>query len=158
MSIIKPIPFCPSLEPCAKLTPVQVAINKLRTKKEGGLLPSGASNNCGLRRFITTFKAIKAIAASPKPIKGEKNSALATLKIWSTSIPLTPCEVLKNWFINPTPIIEPIMVCELEAGIPKNHVPKFQIMAAIKSANTIANPAPLLTCKISSTGKSAMMP
>jgi hypothetical protein len=31
-------------------------------------------------------------------------------------------------------------------------------MAAISSANTMAKPAPLLTCRISSTGSSEMMP
>jgi hypothetical protein len=58
----------------------------------------------------------------------------------------------------PTPMIEPINVCELEAGRPRYQVPRFQIMAAISSANTIANPAALPTCKISSTGRSEMMP
>ncbi len=41
----------------------------------------------------------------------------------------------------PTPMIEPISVCELEAGKPRYQVPRFQTMAAIKSANTIAKPA-----------------
>lgn len=40
----------------------------------------------------------------------------------------------------PTPIIAPISVCELDAGKPKYHVPKFQIIAASNSENTIASP------------------
>jgi len=38
----------------------------------------------------------------------------------------------------PTPTIEPISVCELEAGRPSHHVPRFQMIAEISSANTIA--------------------
>ena len=45
----------------------------------------------------------------------------------------------------PTPMIDPIRVCELEAGRPKYQVPTFQMIAAINSANTIAKPALLPT-------------
>ena len=55
-------------------------------------------------------------------------------------------------------MIEPISVCELEFGRPKYHVPRFQMIAAVSSANTMAKPAPLPTCRISSTGSSEMMP
>ena len=55
-------------------------------------------------------------------------------------------------------MIEPISVCELEDGRPKYQVPRFQMIAAINSANTMAKPAPLPTCRISSTGSSEMMP
>jgi len=41
----------------------------------------------------------------------------------------------------PTPMIEPIRVCELYAGNPNHHVPRFHRMAAVNSANTIAKPA-----------------
>jgi hypothetical protein len=55
-------------------------------------------------------------------------------------------------------MMEPIRVCELEAGSPKYQVPRFQMMAEISSANTIANPAPEPTWITSSTGSSAMTP
>ena len=58
----------------------------------------------------------------------------------------------------PTPMIEPISVCELEAGRPRYQVPRFQMIAAISSANTMAKPALLPTCRISSTGSSETMP
>ena len=58
----------------------------------------------------------------------------------------------------PTPMIEPISVCELEAGRPSHQVPRFQMMAAISSAKTMAKPALLPTCRISSTGRSETMP
>ncbi len=55
-------------------------------------------------------------------------------------------------------MIEPINVCEDEAGSPSHHVPRFQTIAAINNANTIANPALEPTCRISSTGSNEMMP
>ena len=58
----------------------------------------------------------------------------------------------------PTPMIEPISVCDDEAGRPSHQVPRFQMIAAISSANTIAKPALEPTCRINSTGSSEMMP
>ena len=55
-------------------------------------------------------------------------------------------------------MIEPISVCELEAGSPRYQVPRFQMMAPMRSANTIAKPDAEPTCMISSTGSSEMMP
>src|SRR5260370_37787444 len=55
----------------------------------------------------------------------------------------------------PTPRIEPIKVWELEAGKPRNQVPRFQIMDDTRSANTMAKPAPVPTLSTSSTGSSA---
>ena len=52
----------------------------------------------------------------------------------------------------PTPITEPIMVCELEAGRPLNQVARFQRIAAIRRAKTMAKPEPELTLRMSSTG------
>ena len=60
--------------------------------------------------------------------------------------------------MRPTPMMEPISVCELDEGRPKYQVPRFHRMAAISSANTMAKPAPLPTCRINSTGSSDTMP
>ena len=49
-------------------------------------------------------------------------------------------------------------VCELEAGSPSHHVPRFQTMAESSSEKTIANPAAEPTFRTSSTGRRAMMP
>ncbi len=43
MSMINPMPFWPSLEPCEKLTPVQVSTSRLRIQNGGGASPYGAS-------------------------------------------------------------------------------------------------------------------
>jgi hypothetical protein len=43
MRTINPIPFWPSFEPCAKLTPVQVKTSSPRIQGGGGALPSGRS-------------------------------------------------------------------------------------------------------------------
>ena len=56
----------------------------------------------------------------------------------------------------PTPMMDPIMVCELDAGSPRHHVARFQMIAATSSAKTMAKPEPLLTFRISSTGSSVM--
>ena len=53
-------------------------------------------------------------------------------------------------------MMEPTMVCELEAGRPNHQVPRFQIMAAMSRAKTMAKPAPELTLRMSSTGSSVM--
>ena len=55
-------------------------------------------------------------------------------------------------------MMDPIRVCELDEGRPKYQVPKFHRIAAMSKANTMANPAPLPTCSISSTGSSETMP
>ena len=49
ISTISPMPFCPSFEPCAKLTPVQVSTSKARIQIGGGFSPSGAWYSAGLR-------------------------------------------------------------------------------------------------------------
>ena len=76
--MIRPIPFWPSLEPCAKLTPVQVKIRIARMIAGGGLFPSGGWNNSNWRLKIVLTNKNK-IAAKAKPIKGENNNALPTL-------------------------------------------------------------------------------
>ncbi len=53
-------------------------------------------------------------------------------------------------------MMEPTMVCELEAGKPNHQVLRFQIMAASNRAKTMAKPAPELTWRMSSTGSSVM--
>src|SRR5262249_4086898 len=83
---------------------------------------------------------------------------LPMLAAWAQSTPLVPVRAFINWFAIPTPMMEPISVCELEAGRPKYQVPRFHRIAATNSANTIANPAPLPTCRINSTGSSEPMP
>src|SRR5262245_37311090 len=55
-------------------------------------------------------------------------------------------------------MIEPMSVCELDAGRPSHQVPRFQMIAANSSAKTMAKPALVPTCNISSTGSSEMMP
>src|SRR6516164_11702710 len=93
-----------------------------------------------------------------KPTTGENSSALPTLVACVQSTPEVPFCPCSSALAMPTPMIEPIKVCELEAGRPRYHVPRFQMIAAIRSANTIANPAELPTCKINSTGRSEIMP
>ena len=157
INTMSPMPFCPSFEPCAKLTPVQVNTSNPRIQNGGGRSPSGALNRAGLRN--NALAASSKSAAATKPIKGENINALT---VSCTLAQLTPSPKtlpgLINEFIRPTPTIEPIKVCELEAGSPRYHVPKFQMIDEIKSANTMAKPAPEPTLITSSTGSSATIP
>src|ERR1700722_9148008 len=97
--------------------------------------------------------------ATLNPINGETRRVSPILAAWLQSTPLVPEGLTAiNWFISPTPMIDPINVWELEDGNPKYHVPRFHRMAAISNANTMAKPAPLPTCRINSTGNSDTMP
>src|SRR5262249_9944252 len=96
------------------------------------------------------------LAAIKNPVRGETRSDFPTFSAWSQSTPLVLVCVDISWFAMPTPIIEPTMVCELDAGRPRYQVPMFQMIAAMSSAKTIAKPARLPTRRISSTGRSEM--
>ena len=83
---------------------------------------------------------------------------MAILVACDQSTPEVPSRPRNSALVMPTPMIDPIKVCELEAGNPKYQVPTFQMMAAIRSANTMAKPALEPTCRINSTGSSETMP
>src|SRR3974390_3287934 len=107
---------------------------------------------------MTAFMITSNNEATRKPTSGESKSDFPIFSACPQSTPLVPVLTDMSWFAIPTPIIDPMRVCELEAGSPKYQVLRFQIMAATKSAKTMAKPALLPTCKISSTGNSEMMP
>src|SRR5262252_7375658 len=156
ISMIRPMPFCPSFEPCAKLTPVQVSSSRPRIQNGGGRVPTGASKRCLL--FTTARSVRSSSAATTQPIMGESSSDLPMFEACFQSTPLVAVFTAMNWFASPTPMTDPISVCELDDGSPKYQVPRFQMIAAVSSANTIAKPAPLPTCRINSTGSSEMIP
>src|SRR5215469_11082905 len=156
MSMISPMPFCPSFDPWKKLTPVQVRISRPRIQNGGGSAPSGASYSFSSLTIALHSRNRQAAITNPK--MGESNNDLPIFSAWPQSTPLVPDFTLINWLAMPTPMMEPIKVCELEAGSPNHQVPTFQRMAAIKRAKTMAKPALLPTCKINSTGRSETMP
>src|SRR6202041_4174727 len=92
--------------------------------------------------------------AQTKPTSGESSSDFPMFVAWPQSTPLVPVFTDINWLATPTPMIEPIKVCELEAGNPYHQVLRFQRIAETSKAKTIANPAPEPTLRISSTGSS----
>jgi len=61
------------------------------------------------------------------------------------STPLVPVRAAMTWLAMPTPMIEPMRVCELDAGRPKYQVPRFHKLAATRSAKTMAKLALLPT-------------
>src|ERR1700712_91431 len=91
-------------------------------------------------------------------MSGENSRDFPTASAWPQSTPDVPDVPCNIWFISPTPITDPISVCELDDGIPTAHVPRFQMIAAISKAKTIANPCDVPTPKISSTGSNCKMP
>src|SRR5580704_7000608 len=107
---------------------------------------------------MTNFTTSNRIAARPKPKSGENNSALPIEVACVQSTPEVPLRPCSSALAMPTPITEPISVCELDAGRPKYQVPRFQMIAAINSAKTMAKPALDPTWRISSTGSSETMP
>src|SRR4051812_33358325 len=99
------------------------------------------------------------MAERPKPMIGEIKSDRPMLVACDQSTPLVALPAgARNWLARPTPMIEPTSVCELEEGRPRYQVPRFQRIAAISSAKTMARPEPEPTCRMSSTGSSARMP
>src|SRR5580704_15611771 len=107
---------------------------------------------------MTTFIKRSSPAAQMKPTRGEIRSDFPMLPACDQSTPLVPDLGDRISLARPTPMIDPMSVCELEDGKPKYQVPRFQMMAATSSAKTIAKPAPPPTWRISSTGSSEMMP
>src|SRR5271167_1154886 len=154
--MISPMPFCPSFEPWKKLTPVQVSTNRLRIQNGGGSVPFGASYS--RLSLMSAFMTMNSNDASANPKIGDSSNDFPIFSACAQSTPLVPLFGLISWFAIPTPMIDPIKLCELDAGIPSHQVPRFHRIAAISSANTIANPADPPTCKINSTGNSDTMP
>src|SRR5579862_9313223 len=92
-------------------------------------------------------------AEKVKPTTGETSREIPTSEALAqfTPSPNTwPGESME--LARPTPMMAPTSVCELDAGSPKYQVPRFQIIAEINSANTMAKPAPEPTLRTSSTG------
>jgi hypothetical protein len=94
----------------------------------------------------------KRIKSSSKPAQmnptiGETSRVRPTPAACPQSTPLVavPVPEFINWLAMPTPMMEPTMVCVLEEGRPRYHVPRFQMMAAVRSAKTMEKPAPELT-------------
>ena len=70
--MISPMPFCPSFEPCANDTPVQVSTSRPRIHHGGGSLPAGASYSALF--FTKARSASSNSAAQQKPTSGDSSS------------------------------------------------------------------------------------
>jgi hypothetical protein len=122
----------------------------------GGGFPSGDLYSSG---FLTNALRSSSKSAAPtKPMMGETSKELNTSCALTQFTPSPKTRPLSIEFARPTPMMEPISVCELEAGNPRYHVPTFQIIAEINSENTMAKPAPEPTFSTSSTGSNATTP
>src|ERR1700732_3910327 len=152
ISMMSAMPYCTSFEPRKNITPVQVSTSRQRIQNGGGASPLGASNSRG--SLIANLSTSNNTAARTNPTTGEISSARKTFPTCDQSTPEVPVEPCINWLATPTPMIEPMRVCELEAGSPYHQVLRFQMMAETSRAKTMANPAPDPTLRISSTGRS----
>src|SRR5215471_11029068 len=157
ISITRPIPFWPSLEPWAKLTPVQVRVRTPRIHRGGGESDFGEVYSSGWRMIRLAMSSNR--AAPTKPRMGEMSRESPTS---AALFQLTPSPKdlpgVRRELASPTPMIDPMSVCELDAGSPKYQVPRFQIMDESSRANTMANPAAVPTLRTSSTGRSETTP
>src|SRR5580658_6106350 len=68
-----------------------------------------------------------------------------------------PSPAISEWVV-PTPMIDPIKVCELDAGSPRYQVPTFQTIAEPSRANTMAKLAPEPAPTTRSAGSRLTMP
>src|SRR5262249_32065104 len=108
---------------------------------------------------MRTLDASRSNAAAPKPTIGESSRDMPTSEALAQLTPSPQlCPPLRAELARPTPRIEPMRVCELEAGSPRYHVPRFQMIAEIRSENTMANPAADPALTTSSTGRSDRIP
>ncbi len=88
-------------------------------------------------------------------MSGENSSEYPTSEACAQSTPLVAPRP-RHQLIGQTDADDrPDQRVELEAGRPRYQVPRFQMIAPISSANTMANPALDLTWRISSTGSNA---
>src|SRR5688572_15086976 len=71
-----------------------------------------------------------------KPNRGEMSNETPISEALS-QLTAAACESGSNENAMPTPRMEPMSVCELEQGIPRYQVNKFQKMALISSAMTM---------------------
>src|SRR5262245_40966415 len=132
------MPFCPSLEPCAKLTPPQVAISVPRTQRGGRSSPFGGSYRRGSRK--TRFIVHSSSAAEAKPTNGDTSSPSPASPALTQFTPLSPLPV-SRLLAMPTPRIEPISVWELDTGSPRYHVQRFHITPASSNDSTMIRAA-----------------
>lgn len=159
MSIARPTHFWPSLDPWAKLTKALAVMSVDLIHVFGYLFQNIPGCLKKSLFFIYRWSMCIDPKASTNPINGEKRR--------DSKVSTTLCQgrmtVLSERFITrDTQRIEPISVWELDAGIPMYHVPKFQIIAAMRSESTahIPKAIPWLedSYAILSSGRSFMMP
>ena len=139
VSMISPMLFWPSLVPCAKDTPVQVAISSRRIHHTGGLPSGGGANrfsSCSSRLPTWNKPSDKA-----KPSSGENSSPFSTSTIACHSTPWPRCR-LRNELASAMPTSEPISAWDDEFGMPKNHVTTFQPSAVTKRATNMPSTVP----------------
>ena len=154
--MIRPMPFCPSLEPCAKLTPVQVSDQDAADPQRRRLVAFGLFIELRIAHDELQHQQQERRDAEAEQRREQQRVAdLGRLGPVHTRGAVT---AVHQRIGNADADDRTDQRVRRGAGRPSYQVPRFQMIAAISSANTIAKPAPLPTCRINSTGSSEMMP
>src|SRR5260370_35150133 len=106
----------------------------------GGGFPYGSQNSAGVTCSNNIWRANNRTAASATPNSGDSSSALPIVAACVQSTPEVPSRPRSSALVMPTPRIDPITVCELEAGAPQYRGATFQESAALYSATAKEQP------------------
>jgi len=117
INMISPCPLSVIGNRGRSLTAVQVKISKPRIHHAGGFIALRRAVQFGLPD--QNFHASSNSAAAKKPMSGDNSSAFPTLVACPQSTPEVPSWTVHQGMAMPTPMIDPISVCELDAGSPR---------------------------------------
>ena len=136
---MSPMPFWPSFDPCAKLTPVHVRIRTPRIHGGGGSALVGSAE----KRGVAGDERATAAADRPRknPTSGEMREGVADLAR------LRPVDAAgarsRQYLIGEADADDRADQGGASSRLkPLHHVPRFQMIAPMSSANTIAKPDP----------------
>src|SRR5687767_4909570 len=87
--------------------------------------------------FVKDLMMYMKIIVTEKPKRGETNND-KPISCAFPQLTASPVASGKSEYARPTPNIDPINVCELEQGIPRYQVKRFQKIAVSSSAMTMA--------------------
>ena len=154
---MRPMPFWPSFEPCAKLTPVQVRMSNPRIQNGGGAVPSGAtySSRFGIEHLRDQEQQGRADESDER----RQQQRLADVD------GLRPVDAARAGLRRHHLVGDPdaddradqrVRARRRQAEVPGAEIPDDRRRSAARRPSR--NPAALPTCRISSTGSSETMP
>jgi hypothetical protein len=122
----------------------------------GTSFTGGSSIACVPRNTRRATSRRSAAARNPK--SGEITSESIVSATLPRLIPWPNTCPARMELARPTPRMEPMRVCELDAGMPRYQVPRFQMIAESSKERMVAMPMPEPPATTRSSGRSLMMP